>query len=169
MMAGTAGATTFSNTTNLGYAVSGNGTTSWTHVMPADFQMPYDTVNSATLTIYSNYAENGSGNGDNDDVFAETTYVGTLADDGGLLWLLLDDQQFDIKSAITAPWPTGSLLDISLNYKEGGEGIIWLEKSVLCLNYNNVNAPVPEPGTMMLLGVGMFGVAIFGKRRMNKA
>jgi len=29
-------------------------------------------------------------------------------------------------------------------------------------------APVPEPGTMMLLGIGMAGLAIFGKRRMNK-
>jgi len=28
--------------------------------------------------------------------------------------------------------------------------------------------PVPEPGTMMLLGVGMFALAVFGKRRMNK-
>lgn len=27
---------------------------------------------------------------------------------------------------------------------------------------------VPEPGTMMLLGMGMFGLAIYGKRRMNK-
>jgi hypothetical protein len=29
-------------------------------------------------------------------------------------------------------------------------------------------APVPEPGTMMLVGFGMLGMAVYGKRRMNK-
>jgi len=29
-------------------------------------------------------------------------------------------------------------------------------------------AAVPEPGTMMLLGIGMLGMAVYGKRRMNK-
>jgi hypothetical protein len=29
-------------------------------------------------------------------------------------------------------------------------------------------SPVPEPGTMMLFGIGMLGLAVYGKRRMNK-
>lgn len=28
-------------------------------------------------------------------------------------------------------------------------------------------APVPEPGTILLLGAGLFGIAIYGKRRQN--
>ena len=32
----------------------------------------------------------------------------------------------------------------------------------------SATSSVPEPGTMMLLGLGIFGLAIFGKRRMNK-
>jgi hypothetical protein len=37
------------------------------------------------------------------------------------------------------------------------------------ITYRNDTAPVPEPGTMMLLGLGMAGLAIYGKRRAKKA
>jgi len=31
-----------------------------------------------------------------------------------------------------------------------------------------VNTPVPEPGTIMLLGLGLLGLAVFGKRRLKQ-
>ena len=37
------------------------------------------------------------------------------------------------------------------------------------ITLNSDSAPVPEPGTMVLLGAGMLGLAVFGKRRLNKA
>lgn len=35
--------------------------------------------------------------------------------------------------------------------------------------FSGGSTPVPEPGTMVLLGAGLLGLAIFGKRRQNKA
>jgi hypothetical protein len=45
-----------------------------------------------------------------------------------------------------------------------GDGIILDDFS-----FNPSTAPVPEPGTMMLLGLGMAGLALYCKRRQNKA
>ena len=44
-----------------------------------------------------------------------------------------------------------------------------LASSSLTAYGDNGSAPVPEPGTMMLLGAGLLGLAVYGKRRMNKA
>jgi hypothetical protein len=41
----------------------------------------------------------------------------------------------------------------------------WYDSGI-CFTYTT--APVPEPGTLMLLGIGMAGLAICGKRRMRK-
>ena len=47
-------------------------------------------------------------------------------------------------------------------------GDFYLAASQLTAYGDNGSAPVPEPGTMVLLGFGMLGLAIYGKRRMNK-
>jgi hypothetical protein len=50
----------------------------------------------------------------------------------------------------------------------GSQNLIDQGLSSVLLVDNVTNNPVPEPGTMALLGFGMLGLAIFGKRRMNK-
>jgi len=66
---------------------------------------------------------------------------------------------FDL-SNLTDPWNGTDVLEI-MNF--------WPEKGAIShVSLYGTSNPVPEPGTMMLLGFGMFGLAIFGKRRMNK-
>ncbi|MBJ6799787.1 PEP-CTERM sorting domain-containing protein [Geomonas sp. Red259] len=164
---GIAGATFYTSTTDLDKILTGAGTLSWQQDMPGDFEMPYDTVNSAKLTIYSNFV-----NGGNDAVQVESNILGILKNDTGWTWFWnpMESTGFDVASSITAPWGQGQSLDISLLYDERGcLNFLYLDKSVLCLNYNNQVAPVPEPGTMLLVGIGLAGIAIYGKRRRNEA
>lgn len=49
----------------------------------------------------------------------------------------------------------------------GQQGLSWYE--FFGTHEQPPPPPVPEPGTMMLLGIGMLGMAVYGKRRMNKA
>jgi hypothetical protein len=66
-------------------------------------------------------------------------------------WILAFDNTF--QAGITQNW-TG-WYDNGMDFNDA---VFYLE---------DMN-PVPEPGTMMLLGIGMLGMAIYGKRRMNK-
>lgn len=162
---GSAFATTFTSVTDLDKLLSGTGTFSWTQAMPSDFQMPYDTINSAKLTIYSNFVD-----GNNDKITVQNTYEGKLKNDTGWTWLWnpMEATKFNIASAITEPWATGQDLNVTLAYNEKGcLNFLYLDEAVLCLNYDNNSAPVPEPGTMVLFGIGMAGLAIYSKRRRN--
>jgi len=62
----------------------------------------------------------------------------------------------------------GTLHDDDMPFKVGYYKDGDTKWTVNQLSKELVVAPVPEPGTMMLFGIGMLGLAVYGKRRMNK-
>lgn len=56
-------------------------------------------------------------------------------------------------------WAVISLADVNIT------GVVGVEKISHVSEYGG--APVPEPGTFLLFGTGLLGLAIYGKRRRN--
>jgi hypothetical protein len=173
-VAGAASAISYTDTATLGVTLGdgwGNPSEShtWQHNMPSDFEVPYDVVNSATLSIDASYVT-----ASNDGVVVEGEFVGVLnheyLDTSGPIWtwhMVWDTTtSFDVSGIIASGWNNGEPLSVTVNAIELlGFNYLTLNSSTLELDYDNVD-PVPEPGTVLLLGSGILGlIALKRKRR----
>jgi len=167
----------FSGFTGIGFegpvftGLFGN-TFTYRHSLPFDFQVPYDEVKSADLTISGYYIDSG------DDVYIDGETFGSLNEGGSyelrFSWekgIFLKDNpsvsNFDIASAFNV-WETGKFLDVSITNTSGKfmDLGFYLSKSVFNLDYEYKIAHAPEPSTMVLFGLGLLGFGVVGRKKL---
>ena len=86
-------------------------------------------------------------------------------------YIILKDNDFNIGTVQTAKYASGVYDQGSVEPTHGGttqrdSAIVWGNPGVWTAT--DPPAPVPEPGTMMLLGSGLVGLVGYGRRRFKK-
>jgi hypothetical protein len=130
--------------------------------MTPDFQIPFDTVNSASLVITSRRAVDS-----NDTVSIDLKNLGVLNATGNSPVTTTFD--LETLGVFSLGWASGRPLDLSLAYNQGTRDneSLTMVSSVFNLDYINGVAPVPIPPSALLFASGLIGfVAV--RRRFKK-
>ena len=142
----------------VGWWQSASYTHDLTDTIPVAFTPGQDFITdySLTVTLHDDGGRNDSGE------IAFISQPGLLGD--GLYDFSYTNATFGWSLAGLIALNSHGTLDVTVQSLYGD---FYLDYSVLTAHGNDTT-PVPEPATMMLLGLGMLGMAVYGKRRMNK-
>ena len=177
---GTATAILLTDTQSIGVTLTERPLSGWnyassysySHLQPAEYGVPQDVANSATLTVSVNWI------GTNDvDVRKRGILRGSLNERDNQInwckwsWDTPSGTMVDIAN-IFVSCIAGDLLDLTINAYDGfGDWKLELSSSTIALDnteYADTAMPFSQPITMLLLGSGLIGLGSFGRKKLFK-